>query len=97
MYNPVCGGGAHKIPLAANHVCGDSGFSFLQYEWSFTICWTPYNRIKNVLSASLNKTFPSTHINTVVHTFDILKSTVKISINYYELMFISYVSVHSVV
>ena len=27
-------------------------------EWSFTICQTPYNH-KNVLSVSLNKTFPS--------------------------------------
>ena len=28
--------------------------------WSFTICLTPYNRkFKNVLSASLNKRFPS--------------------------------------
>ena len=28
-------------------------------EWSLTICLTPYNRKLNVLSASLNKTFPS--------------------------------------
>ena len=27
-------------------------------DWSFTICLTPYNRNYNVLSASLNKTFP---------------------------------------
>ena len=36
-----------------------AGFLLLS-EWYFTICLTPYNRkIKNVLSASLNKTFPS--------------------------------------
>ena len=29
------------------------------YLWSFTIFPTPYNRKYNVLSASLNKTFPS--------------------------------------
>ena len=34
-----------------------AGFLSLS-EWSFTICPTPYNR-KNVLSASLNKIFPS--------------------------------------
>ena len=28
-------------------------------EWSFTICLTPCNRQYNVLSASLNKAFPS--------------------------------------
>ena len=39
--------------------CGGSGFSLSLSEWSFTICPTPYNRKLNVLSASLNKTFPS--------------------------------------
>ena len=38
--------------------CGGSGFPLSLSEWSFTICPTPYNR-KYVLSASLNKTFPS--------------------------------------
>ena len=38
---------------------GGSGFLLLLSEWSFTICPTPYNRIKNVLSASLNTTFRS--------------------------------------
>ena len=28
-------------------------------EWSFTICLMPYNRKYNVLSVSLNKTFPT--------------------------------------
>ena len=41
-------------------LCGGSGFPFSLSEWSFTICLTPYNRrLKNVLSASLNKTFLS--------------------------------------
>ena len=39
--------------------CGGSGFPLSLSEWSFTICPTPYNRTSNVLSASLNKTFPS--------------------------------------
>ena len=39
--------------------CGGSGFPLSLSEWSFTICLTRYNRKYNVLSASLNKTFPS--------------------------------------
>ena len=39
--------------------CGGSWFSLKLSEWSFTIYLTPYNRKLNVLSASLNKTFPS--------------------------------------
>ena len=39
--------------------CRGSGFPLLLSEWSSTICLTPYNRKQNVLSASLNKTFPS--------------------------------------
>ena len=35
-----------------------AGFLSLS-EWSITICLTQYNHIKNVLSVSLNKTFPS--------------------------------------
>ena len=34
-------------------------FSLSLAEWFFTICLTPYNRKKNVLSAFLNKTFTS--------------------------------------
>ena len=37
--------------------CGGSRFHLSLSEWSFTICLMPYNH-KNVLSASLNKTFP---------------------------------------
>ena len=41
-------------------------FSISLSEWSFTICSTPYNRKLTVLSASLNKTFPSFEPNHVV-------------------------------
>ena len=62
MCNPVCGMVHIKEPLLLienGSPCGDSGFPLSLYEWSFTICPTPYNRKQNVLSASLNKTFPS--------------------------------------
>ena len=39
--------------------CGSSGFPLSQSEWFFIICPMPYNCKLNVLSASLNKTFPS--------------------------------------
>ena len=42
--------------LGKSSPCGDSGFPLSLSEWSSTICPTP-----NVLSASLNKTFPSFH------------------------------------
>ena len=72
---------AYKRSLAANRKespCGSSGFPLLLSEWSFTICLTPYNRKYNVLSASLNKTFPSfpyilayiyTHIRSYMHIY----------------------------
>ena len=41
---------------------GASGFPLSLYKWSFTICPTPYNSITNVLSASLNKMFPSSFL-----------------------------------
>ena len=51
-----------KEPLLLNervaHVVA-AGFPLSLSEWSFTICPTPYNRKSNVLSASLNKIFPS--------------------------------------
>ena len=62
MYYPVCGMVHIKEPLpliGRSRPCGGSGFPLSQSEWFFTICPTPYNRKKNVLSASLNKTFPS--------------------------------------
>ena len=45
--------------IGKNSLCGSSGFPFSLSEWSLTICLTPYNRKYNVLSALLNKTFPS--------------------------------------
>ena len=62
MCYPVCGMVHIKEPLlliGKSSPCGGSGFPLSLSEWSFTICPTPYNRKKNVLSASLNKTFPS--------------------------------------
>ena len=62
MCNPVCGIVHIKEPLlliGKSSPCGGSGFPLSLSEWSLTICPTPYNRKYNVLSASLNKTFPS--------------------------------------
>ena len=65
MCNPVCEMVHKKEPLLLIGNCspfsGGSGFPLSLSEWSFTICLTPYNRKQNVLSASLNKTFPSFH------------------------------------
>ena len=54
----------YKLTLAANRkewpVKWRQRISSIVSLWSFTICLTPYNRkFKNVLSASLNKTFLS--------------------------------------
>ena len=60
MCYPVCGMVYIKEPLqliGKSSPCGGSGFPFSLSEWSFTICLMPYKC--NVLSASLNKTFPS--------------------------------------
>ena len=43
----------------SNACSGGSEFPLSLFEWSFTIRPTPYNRKENVLSASLNKKFPS--------------------------------------
>ena len=62
MCYAVCGMVHIKEPLlliGKSSPCGSSGFPLSLSEWSFTICPTPYNRKQNVLSASLNKTFPS--------------------------------------
>ena len=62
MCYPVCGMVHTKEPLLLirkSSPCGSSGFPLSLSEWSFTICLTPYNRKWNVLSASLNKTFPA--------------------------------------
>ena len=46
--------------IGKSSLCGGSGFPLSLSEWSFTICPMPYNcNLKNVLSVSLNKTFPS--------------------------------------
>ena len=62
MCYPVCGMMHIKDPLQLtekNIPCsGGSRFPLSLSEWSFTICPTLYNHIKNVLSPSLNKTFP---------------------------------------
>ena len=61
MYYPVCGMMHIKEPLlliGKSSQCGGSGFPLSLSEWSSTMCPTPYNRNKNVLSASLNKIFP---------------------------------------
>ena len=62
MCYPVCGMVHTKEPLlliGKRSLCCGSGFPFLLSECSFTICLSPYNRKYNVLSASLNNTFPS--------------------------------------
>ena len=62
MCYPVCGMVHIKEPLLLirkSSLCGGSGFPFSLSEWSLTICLPPYNCKENVLSASLNKTFPS--------------------------------------
>ena len=62
MYYPVYGIVHIKEPLlliGKSSPCGGSGFPLSLSEWSSTICPTPYNRKYNVLSASLNNTFPS--------------------------------------
>ena len=61
MCYPVCEMMHIKEPLLLirkSSPCGGSRFPLSLYEWSVTICLTPYNRKKNLLSASLNKTFP---------------------------------------
>ena len=62
MCYPVCGMLHIKdllVVIEKSCPCGGSGFPLSLSEWSFTIYPTPYNRKENVLSASLNKTFPS--------------------------------------
>ena len=64
MCYPVCGMVHIKEPLlliGKSSPCGGSGFPISLYMWYFIIGLTPYNRKLNVLSASLNKTFPSFH------------------------------------
>ena len=47
MCYPVCGMVHIKEPLlliGKSSPCGGSGFPLSLFEWSFTICLTPYNR-----------------------------------------------------
>ena len=47
MCYPVCGMMHIKEPLlliGKSNPCGGSGFPLSLFEWSFTICPTPYNR-----------------------------------------------------
>ena len=73
MCYPVCGIVHIKEPLlliGKNSPCCSSGFPLWLFEWSFTICLTPYNRKYNVLSASLNKHFlPSLYTNINIESF----------------------------
>ena len=59
----VCGVVHIKYPLLlirkSSPCSGGSRFPHSLYEWSFIISLMSYNCIKNVLSVSLNKTFPS--------------------------------------
>ena len=62
MYYPVCGMMHIKEPLlliGKSSPCCCSGLPLSLSECSVTLCLTPYNRKQYVLSASLNKTFPS--------------------------------------
>ena len=72
---PVCGMVHIKDPLlliGKNSPCGGSGFPLSLSEWSLTICPTPFNRKENVLSTSLNKTFPSIRLNLSVFQFPLV-------------------------
>ena len=59
MCYPVYGIVHIKEPLLLIGKSSPFGGSVFPLEWYFTICPTPYNRKLNVLSASLNKAFPS--------------------------------------
>ena len=61
MCYPVCGMvhiKEHLLLIGKSSPCGGSGFPLSLSEWSFTTGPTSYNRKLNVLSVSLNKTFP---------------------------------------
>ena len=70
MCYPACGMVHIKEPLlliGKSSLCGGSRFPHSLSEWSFTICVTSYNQ--NVLSASLNKIFPSFLSNCYITLF----------------------------
>ena len=75
MCYPVCGMVHIKEPLLSiekSSPCGSSGFPLSLSEWCFTICLTPYNRKYNVLSASLNKTFPFLNVGNYQLNFNFI-------------------------
>ena len=49
----------NPLLLIKKNIRGGNRFPLLLSEWSFAICLMPYTLKSNVLSASLNKTFPS--------------------------------------
>ena len=51
----VCKKKESLLLIGKSNPCGGSGFPLSLSEWSFTTCLTPYNRIYNVLSASLKQ------------------------------------------
>ena len=62
MCYPVCVMMRIKEPMLIikkSTVAHGNGFPLLLSDWSFTICPMPYDHKQNVLSVSLNKTFPS--------------------------------------
>ena len=68
--NKGCGMVHIKEPLLLirkSSPCGGSRFLLSLSEWSYTICLTSYNSKYNVLSASLNKTFPSFLLHAISH------------------------------
>ena len=69
MCYPVCGMVHIKEPLlliGKNNPSGGSGFPLSLFEWSVTICVTPYNGKYNVLSVSLNKTLPPLYFKKIL-------------------------------
>ena len=67
----ICGMVHIKEPLLliekSSRSSGGSGFPLSLSEWSFIICTMAYN-YKNVVSASLNKTFPPFFVISFVFT-----------------------------
>ena len=49
----------NQCSIGKSSTCGGSEFPLSLSEWTSAICLMPYNRKQNVLSTSLNKTFPS--------------------------------------
>ena len=87
MCYPVCGMVHIKEPLlliGKTSLCGSSGFHFSLSQWSLTICLTPYNRKQNVLSASLNKTFPSFFLTHFTRTYIVNEVSIPAMLTYHS-------------